>query len=419
MKVWKITNKPKKIVFDNNYDYLIDINNKFGEEKKHYDYLFLFIEEQNIEKITTKIIFDNFKFEKNINESTEEKSNNFNKSNISEIFNKNELVLMSTHMDKIEEFRFNKNDEYNQESNKSKKLYTVICKCINFDNIIKKSIEQFDEENGSFSDLEKSFNYFVEKDSLNNIENMESCLLEITNSTKDKSIFLTKNKTVFVPEYLIEYNYSFNNININLNSLSKSDSKFTKSNKQVNIYNSSYFNKDINSFLLKEEYILNFNNSLRNLLNCEIKNFIPCDITENYSSCKFQFLDELNTTELFFSKNTILNFLHTCHKYSNAESFNEEFNKILEKLDEIKNLNFKNPFISVNSLKKSNNIQKSKEIDFLNNCNTNENNNGQKDYYPKNEIDLSSNIDNNNISMSKSYGQKIKNEFQKNDSNSV
>jgi hypothetical protein len=61
MKVWKITNKPKKIVFDNNYDFLTDLNNKFGEEKKYYDFFFLFLEDMRIENIT-KNIFYIFKF---------------------------------------------------------------------------------------------------------------------------------------------------------------------------------------------------------------------------------------------------------------------------------------------------------------------------------------------------------------------
>lgn len=373
MKVWKITNKPKKIIFDNNYDFLIDLNNKFGEEKKYYDFFFMFLEDMNIESITKKI-FDNFNFN-----SKEEKTNYFNsgkneKEDIRDLLQNNDLFMLSTHLDKLEEYKLNYLYQNNSENNisesnsglsiddkkKSKKLYTVICKCISFENLITKSSDNFDEENHSFSDLLKACSNFAERKTSNH-DTIDKCILEITSSNKEKSIFITKNKTIFIPEYLLEYNYSFNNINIDLNSLSKSENKFTKNNKQTNIYNTSYLNKEIHSYLLKEDFIQIFNNSLRNLISCEINKYVPNEILDNYSSCKFQFLDEMNTTELFFTKNTILNFLHTSYKYSNSESFNEDFNKILEKLDEIKNLNFKNPLITINFTKNTFTPQKSED----------------------------------------------------------
>lgn len=385
MKVWKITNKPKKIIFDNNYEFLIDLNNKFGDEKKYYDFFFLFLEDSKIENITKKM-FDNFIFNQEIREESEEKINNktsYSKEepSISQLLKEKGLSILSTHMDKLEEFKLTYIQEENKvdsgsdhtlsRQNKSKTLYTVICKCFSFENLIKKSFDNFDEENNSFSDLEKSIQAFGEKKPSNNNEGMENCILEIqSKNNKEKLIYITKNKTIFIPEYLLEYNYVFNNLNININSLSKSENKFSRSNKLGNIYNSSYINKEINSFLLKDEYIQIFNNSLKNLINCEIKKYVPQEIVENFSSCKFQFLDEMNSTELFYSKNTILNFVHTSHKYSNSESFNEEFNKILEKLEEIKNLNFRNPLITINS-NKMNSSHKKRDSNLINNSNVN------------------------------------------------
>jgi hypothetical protein len=325
--------------------------------------------------------------------------------------------MLSTHLDKIEEYKLNYlydsnienyslksrsdlNSEFsnkNNNSNKSKKLYTVICKCICFENLIKKSSENFDEENNSYTDLIKACTDFAGKKSLNQ-DSIDKCILEIPSKNKEKSIFITKNKSVFIFEYLLEYNYSFNNIN--LNSVSKSENKFTRNIKQNNIYNSSYISKEINSFLLKEEYIQIFNNSLCNLINSEIKKYIPDEILENYSSCKFQFLDEMNTSELFFSKNTILNFLHTSHKYPNAESFNEDFNRIVEKLDEIKNLNFKNPIVIINFNKNNLTPQKSKDINLLkNSISNNFNKDSKSDLKSGIGIDRNQNNELGNISI--------------------
>ena len=319
MKVWKIINKPKKIIFDNNYDYLIDLNNKFGEEKKYYDFFFMFLEDQNLENIT-KNLFDNFNFENNEKEIPTpkiEKNRNkliFEKNNceIKNLLKKNDLTMFSTYSDKFEELKIK-----SLENDKNKRLYTVICKCINFENLIKTSEDSYDEESSCYDDLES----IIQNNSEANYFNIQNNILEIKNNHKDKSIYVLKNKTLFIPEYLIEYNYNYNNIN--LNSIGKSQNTLTRS-KFNNVLLSSYTQKESNSMILKDEYIHVFNNSLKSLLNCEIKNSIPDEIINKYSICKFHFLDELNTTELFFSKNTILNYLHISHKYSNIDSFNEE-----------------------------------------------------------------------------------------------
>ena len=120
MKVWKITNKPKKLVFDNTYDYLNEINDKFGDDKKYYDFFFMFFEEENLEAITKKL-FDNFNFNDE-SDSNSFSSNDF-KNNNNKDFNFNKTVrflkddnitMLSTHLDKFEEYKLIK-EKKNQE----------------------------------------------------------------------------------------------------------------------------------------------------------------------------------------------------------------------------------------------------------------------------------------------------------------
>jgi hypothetical protein len=106
MKVWKITNKPKKLIFDNTYEYLNDINDKFGDEKKYYDFFFMFFEEENLEGITKKL-FDNFYYN---DESNYEYNNDNNKdlnNQTIKFLRDNNITMLSTHMDKFEEFKLN------------------------------------------------------------------------------------------------------------------------------------------------------------------------------------------------------------------------------------------------------------------------------------------------------------------------
>lgn len=56
MKIWKIFNKKHKILFDNNYEYLIDANGKFGDEKKYYDFYFLHVDYSNYTDIVKYLL---------------------------------------------------------------------------------------------------------------------------------------------------------------------------------------------------------------------------------------------------------------------------------------------------------------------------------------------------------------------------
>lgn len=216
-----------------------------------------------------------------------------------------------------------------------------------YENIIKKSSSNYEDEISDFSEIDPIVRNWADRRGENPYENIILEILESKN--RDKSILLTKNKSLIIPEYILEYNYSLNSTNINISNINKSEN--FKSQKTAKIITSSYVTKESFSFLQKDEFVAEFNKSLRNLTNCEIKKHLSKEIIENYSNCKPQYFNELNSSELFFSKNSILNFLYMSHRYTNPESFSEEFNKILERLEEIKNLNFKNPLINISENK--------------------------------------------------------------------
>ena len=65
-KAWKITNKPSKIIFDNNYEGLIDLYGKFGDEKKYYDFFFICLKIDNYNDII-KYIFNEGENKENVN----------------------------------------------------------------------------------------------------------------------------------------------------------------------------------------------------------------------------------------------------------------------------------------------------------------------------------------------------------------
>jgi hypothetical protein len=293
---------------------------------------------------------------------------------------------------------------------KTKRLYTVICKCITYENIIKKSSEFYDDNIPDFSDIDSIIKSWAEKKSQNN--SLENSILEIQeNKNKEKSILFTKNKSFIIPEYILEYNYSLNSMSLNFVNMNKSEN--FKNLKTPKIITSSYVTKESFAFLHREEFINSFNNSLKNLTNCEIKKHLSKEIIENYSSCKPQFFSELNSSELFFSKNSILNFLYMSHRYTNPESFSEEFNKILDKLEEIKNLNFKNPLITMNMNSNNNNANSISNLNPLfNNENTNIKREKEKEKEKENNLDLNpkNNLDdNNNHKENKNNNLKISN----------
>ena len=52
-------NKEKKIIFEKIYNDLLDINNLVGDDKKHYDFLFINISNVTNEIDVLELLFDN------------------------------------------------------------------------------------------------------------------------------------------------------------------------------------------------------------------------------------------------------------------------------------------------------------------------------------------------------------------------
>ena len=56
MKVWKIHNKKHKFMFDSLYESIAEANNKWGDDKKYYDFLFLHSEQNDYEDIIKNLV---------------------------------------------------------------------------------------------------------------------------------------------------------------------------------------------------------------------------------------------------------------------------------------------------------------------------------------------------------------------------
>lgn len=358
LRIWKVTNKPNRIVYDNNYDYLVENFNKLGEENKYYDYLFLISNNQDLGSIT-QIILDNHHF----NDTKTNKKDNF--------------FMFSTHLDKSEEYKIKSflkakyeilNSASLNESDITKeiscfqknKFFTVICKCINFDDLIYKSSKYYNEDI-SYENFEDNFKDIIEQFNHYNFDS-EKSIFEILNMQKERKIYVLKNRAFFIPEYLIEYSYSFSNhkqqsdrlkMNINEKPLESDNSKSYKLNFiHNNILISSYsYMKEGKSSELKSDFIKNFNSSLKTLISSDIGQFVEKSYSNKNSSCNFQFFDELQSTDLYFAKNSIVNFLNHCYKYNNKDSFISDFLKINENLSEIKNVILSNPLVEIKNNK--------------------------------------------------------------------
>lgn len=397
LRIWKITNKPNRIIYDNNYDCLIDNFNKFGDENKFYDYLFLYCKKQNLESIS-ELIFENFQYD----------LEKINKTSVNHNSKENEIFILSTHLDKSEEVKFfdlkKKLNEYNgKESNDGNnlclefynhKFYTVICKCINFENLIAKSTKSYSEDlSENITSSEEGFNDILEIANNYNFNSGKS-ILEISNSNKDKKFYLLKNRTLFIPEYLIEYNYNLhnqkgkyqNNNNLNSNNNLNKGKLFTNPTLRGDNFVNSIYNILISSYSslregklseLKAEFLRNFNLCLKTLINSEVSLHINKTFSNKNFSGIFQFYEELNNTDLFFAKNSIFNFLNHCFKFLNKESFIIEFAKIKENLQEIKNVKLNNPTYTLNYISNTNLANKNKSS---NDCISENRSNNEKEF---------------------------------------
>ncbi len=339
--------------------------------------------------------------------------------------NKDEIFILSTHLDLLEEIKlFNLKKKMEFHSNienedgtlftDNNKFYTVICKCINYEELIWKSDRTYSEDlPNNIVNGEDGLNDVMDIGANYNFDSGRN-IVEISNENQDKKILLIKNQAIFVPEYIIEYNYMIHNSKTN-NNCNNKDSKIINNNgNTINLNNSqskyelnlsSLNNIIISSYILlregklselKSEYIRNFNNSLRILTNSEVSNHINKTIINKNFICNFQFFDEINNTDIFFAKNSILNFLNHCFKFLNKDTFYYEFNKIKDNLLDIKNANLTNPAVSINIPTINNSISKKTNKGFIElssmkrktklNNNDQKINNTENEFYPETQF---------------------------------
>ncbi len=173
---------------------------------------------------------------------------------------------------------------------------------------------------------------------------------KVCNSDKNKKVILVKNKYICLPEFLIEYSYTYQNFNINSN--------LSNDNYIISPYTSK------NEF--KTEPFTAIDDCLKKMGESHVNRFIEYNLVEKYKNIKPFSIEELNTTSsLFFAKATIVKFMLKCFKYSNVEDFSCEFTKINDKIEEISSLNFSNMILKEVSDEKQN-LEKLKTVNLFN-----------------------------------------------------
>ena len=162
-RVFKIHNKKTKLIFESLYDNLIDLNNKFGSDKKYFDFYFLIFPK---EKLSYRKVF-RYLFEKQENEKEKILTDNI------------------TYIDQL----------YLNNDNNNKNFVAIICKCITF----KSMIEDY-ESNKNFNSVNE---IIKEIKSLKNKNNITKLFL----SNENANFFHYKIEGAIEPFYIVEYEY--------------------------------------------------------------------------------------------------------------------------------------------------------------------------------------------------------------------
>ena len=282
-RVFKINNKKSKLIFDSLYDNLIDINGKFGIDKKFFDYYFLIFPK---EKLSYRKVFQ-YIFEKKENEKDK---------------------ILTDNISFIDELYLDK-DKTN------KNFVAIICKCINIDSMIEKYKTEKNFE--SVNDIIKE---------IKNLKNKKDITKLVTSN--DECIYHYKIEGAIEPFYLIEYEYI---------EKEKEDIKNNNENNIVNDNNKkdiflSSFNEEI---YLSYDHNYNFNICSKELCSNENKQFFSKETINKYFNKQFNNFEELDNDLIFFAKNTIFNYLKQCYKYDSLKEFKDEIDKIKEQINEI------------------------------------------------------------------------------------
>ena len=317
-RVFKINNKKSKVIFDSLYDNLIDINGKFGIDKKFFDYYFLIFPR---EKLSYRKVFQ-YIFEKK--ESEKEK-------------------ILTDNISLIDELYLNK-DKTN------KNFVAIICKCINLDSMIEKykTEKNFESVNEIIKEIKSLKN---KKDITKLVTSNEEC------------IYHYKIDGAVEPFYLVEYEYI------------EKEKEDKKDNENSNLKNNEKIKEDVFISSFNEEIYIsydhnyNFNICCKELCSSENKQFFCRETINKYFNKPFNNFEELDEGLIFFAKNTIFNYLKQCYKYDSLKEFKDEIDKIKQQINEILSFNdTKTEKKKINTiLSDKNKLSEIKVLNFFNN----------------------------------------------------
>ena len=293
-RIFRVHNKKSKLIYESIYDNLLDLNNQFGSEKKFFDFYFLILPKDVLFSYRKLL---KFLFELQLNEKE---------------------MILTDNFSLVDQFSIN-------EDKKNNKFLVLICKCMNFDNLY--------HENKTEKEFKSIDEILTEIKNINNDKDVTKLIVEKENDT---NFFHYKLKGAVEPEYIVEYEYIY------------------EDKKEKSPFLSSYIQK----VYINDEHENIFNLCSRELYSECNKQFFSKEIVNKYYPSKFSEFNELENNMIFFYKNTILYFLKQCFRYNSLKDFKDELNKINEQINEITfyefKKNFKKSFLSTDENEKLN-----------------------------------------------------------------
>jgi hypothetical protein len=204
-------------------------------------------------------------------------------------------------LDKLEE------NKINRKTNE----FIIICKAINFENLIVKSNDRFTDSHKLEEILKTKFNEEIN-------------IYQYSDINNEKSFYFYRNKNLFIPEYLVEYSF-IKDEHLNL-----------KQSMEVNqdVLISSFTNK----IEISNNFYENFNEASRMLYNNEFVNIYFHQNVKKYFPCKNVNITELSNMTFFFIKSSLIQFINLCFPYIELEEFKTKFNEITENIEQFGNI---------------------------------------------------------------------------------
>jgi len=284
LKIWKIFNKRQKLIFDNLNDYLVDYYNKFGEDKKTHEFLFLTIGDEEKEDIIKTLM------------------NGWKRQDQTTI----KPLLLSNTINSLTSIK------------NSSGSFTIICKCFYLEEIVNSRTDSF---SSVLEDLMKIRKTQEMKD--------EQSILEIKDLNTEEKFFFFLNNALVLPEFLVEYDFVHNHNQNNCQNYLVS-SFFNKNEFDENFLKSLNIFNDCCKILNRADVLIN-----KNILNHFDENFFG-----KFSMCKFKEFEEINSSPLYFVKSSILKFFNDCFRYNSTKEFEDELTRINGNFEEISLMKF-------------------------------------------------------------------------------